>query len=213
MAIGEIAQTVLGIQSPFVTRVAIDGVDGAGKTVFADELARRLEAFGAKVIRASVDGFHHPRSVRYRRGRYCPKGFHHDSYDYQALEQALLEPLSPGGSGQFIPAVFDHRTDTPVRMSPRQASAGDILVFDGIFAHRRELRGYWDLSVFLEVPFETSVRRLGWRDGTSPDPDAPLNRRYIEGQLLYLSECSPADRATVVVDNSELGSPRILRYG
>lgn len=48
--------------SPGVTRVGIDGVDGAGKTCLADELAGVLQAQGAPVIRASVDGFHRPRA-------------------------------------------------------------------------------------------------------------------------------------------------------
>jgi uridine kinase len=179
--------------------------------MFADTLGRTLEVYGAKVIRASVDGFHRPRAVRYRRGRYCPEGFYRDSYDYAMLQRVLLDPLSPGGSGRYVPAVFDHTSDSRISLSTRQAAAGDVLIFDGIFAHRVELRGYWDLSVFLDVRFERSVERLGRRDGGPTDPRAPLNRRYIEGQELYFQECAPADRATVVVDNNELAAPRILR--
>ncbi len=52
-------------------RVAIDGVDGAGKTTFADELAQALTAAGRVTIRATVDGFHHARAHRYRRGRHA----------------------------------------------------------------------------------------------------------------------------------------------
>src|SRR6266498_954960 len=80
-----------------VTRVAIDGVDGGGTTHFADELGGVLRASGRSVIRASVDGFHNPRSIRYRQGRGSPEGFFHDSYDYERLKAVLLDPLSPGG--------------------------------------------------------------------------------------------------------------------
>ena len=38
-------------------RVAIDGIDAAGKTVLANELAVSLRFFGRQVMRASVDGF------------------------------------------------------------------------------------------------------------------------------------------------------------
>ena len=58
-----------------ITRVGIDGVDGAGKTTFGDELARVLAAAGRPTIRASVDGFHNPKSIRYRLGRSCPRGY------------------------------------------------------------------------------------------------------------------------------------------
>jgi len=41
--------------------VATDGVDGSGKTTFADALALPISRRGRAVIRASVDGFHNPR--------------------------------------------------------------------------------------------------------------------------------------------------------
>ena len=45
--------------------VAVDGGDGAGKTRFADDLARHLEETGRVTVRASVDDFHHPRTFRH----------------------------------------------------------------------------------------------------------------------------------------------------
>ena len=48
--------------------VAIDGIDAAGKTMLADEMVPLIEAQGGPVIRASIDGFHRLRSLRYRLG-------------------------------------------------------------------------------------------------------------------------------------------------
>jgi hypothetical protein len=69
-----VTQRLLALPQDRVARVGVDRVDGAGKTTFADELARALEAIGRRTIRASVDGFHNPRSVRYRLGRGSPQG-------------------------------------------------------------------------------------------------------------------------------------------
>jgi uridine kinase len=193
-----------------VTRVAIDGVDGAGKTHFADELGNVLRASGRSVIRASVDGFHNPRSIRYRQGRDSPQGFFEDSYDYAQLKAVLLDPISPGGSGQYRDAAFDHRSDRPVSAPSRLASPGDILVFDGIFLHRPELRVYWDYSVFLAVAFAVSIPRGAQRDESSPDPEAVSNRRYVRGQELYLRTCEPARFATVTINNDDLLAPYIV---
>ena len=52
-------------------RVAVDGITAAGKTTFADQLSVALAAVGVQVIRVSMDGFHNPRSVRYRQGRFA----------------------------------------------------------------------------------------------------------------------------------------------
>ncbi len=192
-----------------VLRVAIDGVDGAGKTTFADELAEVLR--GARpVIRASIDSFHNPRAVRYARGRGSPEGYFHDSFNYDGLLETLLNPLTRGGSGCYRTALFDHRRDAQVEAPEEIASAGSILVFDGIFLHRPELSPYWDVSVFLRVDTDISVRRCADRDGSSPDPQAPENRRYVEGQRLYLAACDPARRATFLVDNNDFERPRLI---
>jgi pantothenate kinase-related protein Tda10 len=61
-----IAAKIAGLPATSVARVAVDGVDGAGKTTFADELAACLVTCGRQIIRASVDGFHNPRAIRYR---------------------------------------------------------------------------------------------------------------------------------------------------
>src|SRR5712691_8489252 len=84
-----VARAVSRRSTTGVMRVGVDGVDGAGKTHFADELAELLKASGRSAIRASVDGFHNPKAVRYRRGRGSPEGFFHDSYDYDQLKVAL----------------------------------------------------------------------------------------------------------------------------
>ena len=208
--LGEVARGVLAIVGREVVRVGVDGVDGAGKTVFADELALVLRESGRTVIRASVDSFHSPRAVRYRQGRDSPRGFFEDSYDYAALARLLLDPLSEGGDRRFRREAFDHRRDAPVTAAEEAAPAGAILVLDGIFLHREELRRYWDYSVFLDVPFHISIPRGAQRGEGSADPGAASNRRYVEGQALYLSTCRPRDRATVVVNNEDLDAPHIV---
>jgi uridine kinase len=207
-----IAKTILELQTPFVTRVAIDGVDGAGKTTFANDLAVILQLSGRPIIRASVDGFHNPRAVRYRLGKTSPEGFFLDFYNYPLLKKVLLEPLSPNSSGGYQIAAFDHRLDTEVYPSKKQAIKGSILIFDGIFLHRPELCNYWDYSMFLEVDFTTSYARMAKRDGSSPDPLDLKNHRYFQGQQLYLSTCQPIVKSSLVIDYNDLENPIILKW-
>ena len=210
--ISRIAADINRLPSNRVIRVGIDGVDGAGKTTFANEIADELELLGRTVIRATVDGFHNPRIIRYQRGRTSPEGFFHDSYNYAALKTLLLDPLSPNGSGRYRLAVFDQLTDKPVSADEEQAYPGAVLVFDGIFLHRQELRTYWDFSIFLDVRFEVSIPR-GARRGIgfgSADPESVEYARYVEGQKLYLLECEPKRYATLVVDNNNLAAPCII---
>src|SRR5690606_20015558 len=73
--------------------VAVDGPDGVGKTRLVGELvALAPYVAGREVLSVSVDGFHHPRAVRYARGR-TAETLYHDSYDYDALREKVLRPF------------------------------------------------------------------------------------------------------------------------
>lgn len=195
-------------------RVAIDGVDGAGKTMLADALAPLVTAKDRSVIRASVDDFHNPRAIRYARGRHSPDGFFLDSYDYPAFQEKLLGPLGPEGAGGYVARHFDHRTDQSVALQPQQAPPTAALIVDGIFLHRPELCACWDLSVFLHVDFAVSMARNAAREGTpdTANPEALSYQRYVGGQQRYLAECQPGQRADIVIDHNDLGAPKILKW-
>jgi uridine kinase len=104
-------------------------------------------------------------------------GFWLDSYDYDQLREALLDPLSPGGSRSYRTAVHDVLTDRAIHQPPRRCVADAVLVLDGLFLHRDELWTYWDFSIWLEAPFTVTAARMARRDGTSPDPSDPSMAR------------------------------------
>lgn len=97
----QLAQLIAFVERPHPVRVAIDGIDAAGKTILSDELVAPIEDLTRSVIRASCDGFHSVRADRYRRVRDSPEGYYHDSFDYEAIRSALLVPLGPSGSGSY----------------------------------------------------------------------------------------------------------------
>lgn len=197
--------------------VAVDGLDGAGKTVFADGLAEVFAETGDAVFRAGIDGFHRPRIERYARGRRSPEGFYLDSYDYPTFRRVLIDPFRDGAQTAaatgFQLAAFDVVRDAAVESQWVTAPLDAVLVVDGIFLHRPQLRDLWDWSIWLDVPFEMAFARMALRDGSDPDPDAPANARYRQGQELYLNEARPREAASVIVDNTDLARPRIVGLG
>ncbi|BFU44776.1 hypothetical protein KRMM14A1004_30130 [Krasilnikovia sp. MM14-A1004] len=209
--IGRVAQGVPAPDGDGCVRVAVDGADGAGKTVFADELSAALRDLGRPVVRVSLDDFLNVRADRYRQGRDSPRGFWEDSYNYPRFDADVLTPFGPGGSRRYRPAAYDLKTDSMLEPEPLTAAPGTVLVVDGLFLHRDELVGSWDMSVFLDVPFRVTARRMAGRDGSHPDPRHSSMRRYVEGQRLYFGACAPQHRAGVLIDNQDFDAPRILR--
>ena len=212
--LNRLAVAIIALHPLRMIRVAIDGVDGAGKTTLADALAPVVAAQGRPVIRASVDDFHHPRALRYARGRYAPDGHYLDSYDYDSFRSILLDPLSPEGSGRYAARRFDLDNDRPFDLVMQQAQPASALIIDGIFLHRPELRSYWDLSIFLKVDFEVSLPRGAQRGPTfdATDAGSPSNQRYVGGQRLYLGECAPEQCADIVIDYNDLREPAIQKW-
>lgn len=211
--LAHLVSQILQLEQPHPVRLAIDGPDAAGKTTLAQELIAPLQARGRPVIRASIDGFHHPAHVRRQRGAFSPEGYYHDSFNYPALIESLLAPLGPGGSRRYRAAVFDYRTDSEVQPVARIAEVDAVLLFDGVFLLGPELLEYWDLTIFVEAAFETTLARAEQRDrslfGSAEAVRERYRRRYIPGQKLYFDRCRPQELAKIIIDNNDPWNPEV----
>ena len=200
--------------------VGVDGRPGSGKSTFADELAARLRSHGGTVVRSTTDSFHHPRDVRMRRGPTSAEGYYHDSHQVEVIVDQLLRPLADGRSS-VLTAAFDEPTDTALHETAEVPDAA-VLVFDGLFLHRRSLHEHLHLTVLLEADDRLDARWLHLLLADLPlDPvrraselDHRLHRarwpRYRDGWTLYTDDVRPEALATVVIDNDDLARPILL---
>jgi uridine kinase len=208
-----LADRILVLPASHPLRVAVDGVDAAGKTTLASELAQVIEARGRSAIRASLDGFHQPRALRYRRGPDAPEGYYADAFDYAALRNALLLPLGPGGSRVYRRAVFDYRTDLPLLAPEDVAPPDTVLLVDGVFLLRPEIADLWDYRIFVDVTFATALDRAEVRDlahfGSVKSVRERYQRRYLPAQRLYLAKERPRERADAIYHNDDPAHPTL----
>jgi uridine kinase len=209
-----LSDLILQVHRPHPLRVAVDGIDAAGKTFLADRLVVPLEARGRPVLRASIDGFHRPRAERYLHGCNSPEGYYADSFDYDSLKAVLLIPLGLGGDHRCRLKIFDYHTDTHIHEVPQSISTDAVLLMDGVFLLRPELNAYWDFRIFLQVDFDVVLQRAILRDqyffGSPHAVEERYQQRYFPAQRFYLQTVQPCHLADVIIDNNNLDHPRII---
>lgn len=192
--------------------VAIDGVDGAGKTTLATELAGAVAALGRPVVPIGIDNFHQPADVRYQRGPTSAEGYYRDSFDLDRFREFVLTPAATPSAAHVRTSCHDLTSDERRTPEWTPVAGTAVVLVEGVFLHRPELREAWDFSVFLRTSFDVTVPRAVRRDGGDPaEVQARYEQRYVAGQRLYLAESHPERRATWVVDHDDPLNPEILR--
>jgi len=213
--IAEVARLVCAAAADHPVRTAVDGVTASGKSTFAAELAAAVSGQGRTSIHLSMDGFHHPRAHRHRRGRASALGYYEDAYDFDALVEHILLPLGPGGHRRYRTRIIDLESDEAVDDEPLMAPGDAVVIVDGSFMQRPETDGLWDQRVFLDTDLNVARRRGLRRDsaalGGGTAAAELYDARYHAAARLYLAAVDPAARADIVVDNNDLVAPRIVR--
>jgi hypothetical protein len=184
---GELTQRVLDVTDrPWVT-VLIDGAAGATSTTeLADSLVEPLRVRGRDTLRVSAVDFLRPASLRFEHGKQDPDARYTDWLDVGALRREVLDPLSTGGSGEVLPALWDAGRDRATRAARVPLSPGGVLLLDGEMLLGRGLPA--DVSVHLWLSPNALRRRL---------PEA--NQWAIPAYERYEHEAAPTKAADVVV--------------
>lgn len=195
--------------------VGINGVDASGKSILAAELARCLRDRDVPACVISVDGFHHPRERRYRRGEHAAEAYYHDTIDFSALVETALKPVveSEAFPVRCVTHHFDLMADKP-RKEFAEIGRDSAVIVEGIFLFREEILPYLDLRIFIEVEFEAVLSRTAVRDrsvfGSEAAVEARYRQKYIPGQMLYLDEVNPKRIADIVIDNNDYENPKLI---
>ncbi|MGC0365649.1 uridine kinase [Rhodococcus sp. 27YEA15] len=214
--VGELAAALCEIECGHPVRVAVDGVTASGKSTVATEIQRAITSLGRPAVHLSMDGFHHRRADRHRRGRLSAEGYYLDAYDFDALIEYVLVPCGPGGDRRIRRSIIDLATDTPASDVREAIPAECVLIVDGTFLHREPVGSNWDATVFVDTDLGIARRRGVERDtdllGGREQAEEAFDQRYHAASKMYLDVVRPAQQATVVFENNDVEHP-VLRRG
>jgi uridine kinase len=168
--------------------VGIDGRGGSGKSSLAAELSGFLA--GACVV--EIDDFYRPareRGVRAARGDDELGG----DFDWRRLREQVLEPLAAGKTGRF--QRYDWNGDALAEW--HDVPAGEVVIVEGNYVARPELRGYYHLTIWVEARYDVRLRRGLARDGE--EARARWVEEWMPEEDRYVAACRPADHVDLIV--------------
>jgi len=195
-------------------RIAINGIEGTGKTVFADRLTKFLSANGKKAIQVSIDGFHFNKKHRYRQGRDSAKGYYEDSYDEIGFVEKVLIS-SQNDKPQITTATHDLETDEYLDVQPIEIEHTTILITDGAYLFKPNYRKHWDLKIYLKTDFKTALLRGIKRDvellGGLKATKEKYDNRYHKASRIYIKENNPEELADIIIDNTNFENLKVIK--
>ncbi|WP_233491325.1 uridine kinase [Blastococcus sp. TBT05-19] len=111
--------------------MGVDGPEVAEPERLAAAVAERLPALGHGAVVVPAPGFYRPASLRLEHGRTDPDARYTDWLDTGALNREVLDPLGPGGSGEYLPVLWDLARDRAARVPRRPAPPGAVVLVAG----------------------------------------------------------------------------------
>ena len=154
--VAEIRRRLAGRRSPLV--VALDGRSGAGKSVLAARLAVRLDA----VVIPGDDFYAGGSDAAW--ARLAPADRSDGCIDWRRLRAEALAPLRAGRPAAWHP--FDFAAGTGLAAQREVRDPAPVVVLDGVYSARPELRDQVDLAVLVVLADDRlRRRRLVAREG------------------------------------------------
>ena len=191
-----ILQRLVGTQRQLI---ALAGPPAAGKSTIAEAVLHAVQGRGVAAGSLAMDGFHLDNTVLSDRGLLARKGAP-ETFDLAGF-RAMVERLQ--GGEEVIAPTFDRAVDKSIAGSVVIPTAAQVIVVEGNYLLLdepgwRDLAGFWDQAVFLDVPIDELERRLieRWLSygltqeearARAMSNDIPNARRVVE-------HCVPADR-------------------
>jgi uridine kinase len=187
--------------------IALSGIDGSGKTRLATAIGEELGKHDLSVALLGVDAWL-DLPVR----RFNPEALGRHFYEHGIRFQSLFsEVVIPLARKRSLIVSFDRaeETATSFRRDTLEFEDVDIVLVEGVFLLRRELRPHYDLTFWVECSFETALERAIERrqEGLSAaETTRAYHTIYFPAQRHHFERDYPRRTANrVIINDRRLG--------
>ncbi|WP_312667209.1 hypothetical protein [Tissierella praeacuta] len=183
--------------------VGIDGLGGAGKSAITELLKTQLQNSNYYPVVLHIDDFIYPRYIRYDEFKeewYC---YYNIQWRYDYLIKEILLPVREGIEIDKQVELYEKENDLYI-LEQIKIPQCSILLIEGIFLQRKEIKEYFDYMVYVELPKDIRLSRVINRDtyiGDDKDIKLKYERRYFPAEDKYIKDYCPAENADFVLEN------------
>ncbi len=184
--------------------IGVDGLGGSGKSTLVNSLKSQLQNENYSSYVLHIDDFIHPKCIRYDISKeewYC---YYNVQWRYDYVVKEILSPIKNGEIIDKQIEIYDKENDRYITQRVNLVHSS-VLILEGIFLQRKELKAYLDFIIYLDVPQKVRLNRVLARDGYMgglEDIKCKYEKRYFPAEEKYILEYSPIENADFVLKNS-----------
>lgn len=171
--------------------IAIDGGAGAGKSM----LARGIQAQRGSVSILRTDDFFRPLN-EYPVALLAAEKLYELYFPWDRMRDEALIPLHRGETATY--QKYDWSTDRLLEWETIKPT--EIVLVEGVYSSRPELRPMLDATIFIEAPKSERLKRI-----KSRNPNEPINwlTPWLSAEDHYLIQIRPQDTADLTLPSTE----------
>lgn len=173
-----------GSESKRPLLVGIDGFGGSGKSTLSNSIRDALEASAVE-----GDDFYGPVDTDW--AGLSPQDGYERFFDHERLAREVLRPLGRAEHTRYQRYNWQNN----VLGDWVELPAEGVVVVEGVYMLRPQLREFWDLSVFVDTPWPMRLDRQVSR-GENTEEDIRL---WTDAEKYYERTFEPANRADLVL--------------
>src|SRR5436189_3966432 len=184
--------------------VGISGIDASGKGFITEKIAQQLQEAGWRVATINADDWLNLPEVCMSR-RSPGKHFYEHAMRFDEMFDQLIVPLKENRAVSFVADCADAKGNR--RKHRYEFRKIDIVLLEGIFLLKRAYREHFDLTAWVECPFDIALERAIERgqEGLPPaETVKAFETIYFPAQRIHFTRDNPQGAADFIIQNEKV---------